>query len=67
MTVQSAINTVFVAACLAVAPLAGIAQESGTPPPGANMMGHSPASKEHTLMKRKPSQTPKSGQPGPSP
>jgi hypothetical protein len=52
MSTYPILNVLCLAVCVAAAPLVVFADEPATPPAGSNMMGHSPASKEHTMMDR---------------
>ncbi|TXH04475.1 MAG: hypothetical protein E6R07_07350 [Nevskiaceae bacterium] len=49
MTQHVTMKMICLAACIGVAPFAVMADDSNAPA-DANMMGHSPASKEHTMM-----------------
>lgn len=53
MNARSMIKAACLAAFLAAA-CAAAADEAATPPPGVDMMGHSPASKEHIKMQQAP-------------
>lgn len=50
MKIRTTLTAISLTACLAAPAFAATADEPPAPPAGSNMMGHSPASKEHARM-----------------